>query len=134
MLERNEYMIKGSLTDKILSLTNRLHEAKNTKTLEKGEFSELLNTVSEYICRGIKNNKIKEEDAMDIHNDYFSQFSTENRDKFFSFPHDGLKRAYKMFSEGITVALMETDNRRKMMSQPVMDSLIDDEDHRIKTL
>ena len=57
MLERNEYMIKGSLTDKILSLTNRLHEAKNTKTLEKGEFSELLDTVSEYICRGIKNNK-----------------------------------------------------------------------------
>jgi len=114
------YDVKASMreSDKIWESYNKLSIGKQTGGIGKSELSDLLINIGDVFANQIRQGKVNE-DTIESYKTYLTQFLGSNKDKFFSFPHDGLDRAAKTNFEGIEFA-KEALEERNLYSKPSM--------------
>ena len=108
----NTYDVKDSIreTDKIWNSYNKISIGKQTGGLGKNEFSDLLINIGEVFANLIRQGKVNSE-TIESYKSHISQFSGENKDNYFAFPHEGLARVPKVSFESIDFAYDTVENR-----------------------
>ena len=118
----NTFDVKASerKSNTILSSLNRLHDAKLSGALTRDEFSKILVSVGDLFANKIRQGKVTEDEIESVEA-HLTEFTGDNSDKYFSFPHEDLDRASKTVLESIDFAKQAVDKRNEY-AQPVMDA------------
>jgi len=108
----NTYDVKDSIreTDKIWNSYNKLSVGKQTGGLGKTEFSDHLINIGEVFANLIRQGKVNNE-TIESYKTHLSQFTGENKDNYFIFPHEGLERVPKASYESIDFAYDAVEKR-----------------------
>ena len=116
------YDVKDSMrkSDVIFYSLNGLHGRKISGTIAKNEFANNLINIGDIFANLIKRGKVSEE-VIESYESHITQFLGDNRDKYFSYPHEELERAGKANLEGIYFA-KEEQEKRSSYAQPVMNA------------
>ena len=116
------YDVKDSMrkTDIIWDSFNKLLIGKQTGGIGATEFSELLINIGDVFANQVKRGKVNNDDIIS-YKSYISQFLGKNVDKYFAFPHEGLKTATETTYESISFA-KEDLYQRNLEARPVMSS------------
>ena len=118
----NTFAMNGQsrTSDGILDSFNRFHDAKFSGALRRDELSKLLVSVGDLFANKIKQGKVTEEEIESLES-YLSGFTSENSDKYFSYPHEDLKLAAKSVLEGNDFARQSIEQRIEA-AHPVMEA------------
>ena len=120
MIESYDVSAKGRPSDVILDSINGLNSRKNTGALNKNELSNIIIHIGDLFANKIKQGKVSE-DEIEAFESHITQFTGENKDKYFSHSHSDLDRGAKSALESIDFAREELE-KRNSYAQPVMDA------------
>ncbi len=120
MMEAYDVAAKSRTSDVILESLNGLNLRKNAGVLGGTELSALIAQIGDLFANKIKQGKVSD-DIIESFETHLTQFTGENKDKFFVFPHEELERGSKIALESIDFA-QENIQQRNISAQPVMDA------------
>ena len=107
-------------SDVIFYMLNGFHGRKISGMVSKTEFADNLINIGDIFANQVRKGKVSKE-TVESYKSHISQFSGENKDKYFAYPHEGLDRVYKTTNESIYFAEEEAE-KRNSYAQPVMDA------------
>ena len=83
---------QSRLSDVILFRLNKINEGKYSRGIKSTELAEEIELTGSLIANSIKLGKLPQEDIESIEN-YLTTFTTLNKDKYLTYPHDNLDKA-----------------------------------------
>lgn len=107
-------------SDIIFESLNGFNSRKNAGVLKENELSNLISQIGDLFANKVKQGKVSDE-VIESFESHLTQFTGENKDKFFAFPHEDLERGTKIALESVDFAREEVQ-KRNVSAQPVMDA------------